>query len=1105
MILRKIRKQVAIGLTFVLTAALAFAFVNTNLFAEPGGTIFSLQEHMQGQNFGDAFDFGPRLQGAGGPSFTVVELNGAAYLQIAERTANWNAIDIHRTDLYIGDILTVTGFAYDPPEGTQMILGGAESPWNWAANTEVSADNYHFSLELTLNAGHFEDDQFVRFRVQTNDDGAEMTFYISEISIVRPEDAVPPADAPPAPAPQPPPAIGDGEGLLIYSLHSDAYVAGASGASNLDGTAFLEVSGTPSVSIENGVLYLTDRSENWHTIDVSLAALDLAFGGTYRFVASGTAEPGTQIAWHRSYAPWTFVSGLVDTPPTGEWVIDATLQYPFVPEMANLRIQTNAAPNVDLTINSISVYALGIAMDFQTLYYITFDNFEIHENYITAGAQMSGSLYNFDGNPVFRLENVTGDYTSGNGNYLRFDLPTPVAAGTYVRISWDVFVPSAENPGNRNIVGPGLNINSMFGQPTAQPTNDQDLSRNIGMDAWYTTTTQFMVSHEVGSHMEHLIFRFRVNDNEQQPSVLYIDNINVSYGGEAAFIPPEWDLGLPSLQEQFLPFFLFGNIYPTTSIMDQFDTRQMYLHHFNAITAENWHKPDNIAPGGFQIPTADSFDFSQADAIVDWAIQNDLTLVGHAFVWHSQSPNWLFWESDGVPHTRAQARENMHFYISTLANHFVQRGVLGKFYSWDVTNEVIASGGGTWNGDLDDWNAGDWRTQMRETSPWFMAYANGYNPAAGEHPSDFVYDAFVFARHYFPYSILYYNDYNEEVPAKRNAIAQMVEQLNERWANDFENNPEAVPVGQVYTGRLLIEAIGMQSHFHMPMGGWSTNFDNVRPAIERFAATGTILSVTELDITVGAHGAGATSFPDGLSDYYLQRQAELYARIFNYYLEFANYIQRVSLWGLADNQSWRAPGHPLIFDGSFTAKPAFFAILDTVANAPTPAVQAPNFVTTALPIAAAGSHYITQIAVERNNHSPVRFSATGLPQGLVMHSTTGVIEGTTTQVGTHEVSVTVSNLNFATPQTFTLTVAQGEGIAAPVEAPVAQVDIVDTEELVWIRQFAENLGFSVDWFEATQTITITNDAGFYTSFSPDNIVDGRAYVTLGFAEQLLEQ
>jgi len=385
---------------------------------------------------------------------------------------------------------------------------------------------------------------------------------------------------------------------------------------------------------------------------------------------------------------------------------------------------------------------------------------------------------------------------------------------------------------------------------------------------------------------------------------------------------PGWDLSLPSLAQVFEPYFMFGSIYSSSNVMNLPGTQEMFVHQFNAVTAENWHKPYNIAPRGFVRPEASEYDFNHADAIVNWAIENNITLIGHVLVWHSQSPDWLNLSAPGVPLTRAQARNNMEFHIRTMAEHFTAMGTIDAFHSWDVVNEAIASDGGTWDGNASDWHIGDWRTQMREDSPWFMAYANVYDPNAGEHPSDYVYDAFVFARRYFPNSILYYNDYNEEIPAKRNAIAQMVEQLNQRWAHDFENNPDAVPEGEKYTGRKLIEGIGMQSHYHLDQ--WRTNLNNVRPAIERFVATGAVISITELDITVGFQDHPLAAPLDAASQ---QRQGEAFARLMSYYMEFAEHIERVSLWGKADHQSWRAWGQPLLFDSNFHAKDAFFAII----------------------------------------------------------------------------------------------------------------------------------------------------------------------------------
>jgi len=488
-------------------------------------------------------------------------------------------------------------------------------------------------------------------------------------------------------------------------------------------------------------------------------------------------------------------------------------------------------------------------------------------------------------------------------------------------------------------------------------------------------------------------------------------------------VTPGWDLTLPSLAQVFAGYFYIGNIWSNNSFMNLFNTQEGFLHHFNAATAENSHKPISFSSGGFIRPDASVFNFSASDLIVNWALENNLLLTGHALVWHNQSPPWLYENAQRNPYTRAEARSNMEFFIRTISEHYDSLGLLGAFYAWDVLNEAFESGGGRWGAADNDWYGGDWRTQLRD-SPWLRAYANGYNESAGEHPSDYIYDAFVFARKYFPYSVLYYNDYNEEIPAKRNAIAQMTEQINLRWAFDSLNNPEAVPAGQTYTGRLLIEGIGMQSHYHLDQ--WRTNLDNLRPALERFAATGAILSITELDITAGGEGGSQpATLPVPMPQASLQRQADAYARIFGYYLEYADYIERISFWGKADNQSWRSWGQPLIFDASFKSKPAFDAIMDAVNSAAAPVVLVPVINSTTLPngrinVSYRGAH----LSAERNNNAPVSWSVIDgeLPPGLRLFSATGVIGGIPVRSGTYTFTIAAENMAGAGTRTFTITV-----------------------------------------------------------------------------------
>ena len=345
------------------------------------------------------------------------------------------------------------------------------------------------------------------------------------------------------------------------------------------------------------------------------------------------------------------------------------------------------------------------------------------------------------------------------------------------------------------------------------------------------------------------------------------------------------DLNLPSLHQTYAKHFLFGNIMSPYDL-DNSETLAFFCHHFNALTLENAMKPVYITTA------PDIYNFAEVDKMVEWANANNIKMIGHTFVWHGQSAPWLNRSQDDTPIERGQARANMQAFIKTYAGRYS-----GRIYSWDVMNEIFRDGG-----DF----TGNWRDHLRTNVHWYMAYENG--AAKGESGADYVFDAFYFARKYDPVAKLYYNDYNEEFPVKREAIAQMVEQTNEIW----RTHPE-------YDGRLLIEGIGMQSHCNP-----NTNLVHVRDSLVRFAKTGVKISITELDATVGSEQEPANPMTREQS----KQQAQMFAGLFNMYIEFAEHIERVSMWARHDGHSWRRWGAPVLFDAKSKAKEAYYAVLD---------------------------------------------------------------------------------------------------------------------------------------------------------------------------------
>jgi GH35 family endo-1,4-beta-xylanase len=382
---------------------------------------------------------------------------------------------------------------------------------------------------------------------------------------------------------------------------------------------------------------------------------------------------------------------------------------------------------------------------------------------------------------------------------------------------------------------------------------------------------------------------------------------------------PYWDLTLPSLAERWSDYFLFGNIIePRIIIGNTRNVVGMFLYHYNAVTAENAMKINAVAGGANQRTRPEALNLAGARAIVDFAEENDLYMVGHTLVWHSQSSPWLYQDSNGYL-TREEAKENMRWFIEQYAGEFE-----GRIHAWDVANEVFTDGGGANVASNSPegspvYDVGTWQRALRNNVPWYNAFANGADFDAGERAYDYIYYAFVFARRYAPSALLIYNDFNEESPHKRNAMANMTEALNERWYNDSENNPAYGNPNHPEYGRLLIEVIGMQAHYNS-----GTNLDHVRIAIERFAETGARIHVTELDI----HFAGSTIAPFTMSDMQAERQAAMYAQLFLWYEEFSDSIDRVTIWGREDATSWRGSDAATHFDRFYRPKPAFWAIYD---------------------------------------------------------------------------------------------------------------------------------------------------------------------------------
>ncbi len=433
-----------------------------------------------------------------------------------------------------------------------------------------------------------------------------------------------------------------------------------------------------------------------------------------------------------------------------------------------------------------------------------------------------------------------------------------------------------------------------------------------------------------------------------------------------SFTMPEGDVVLQTtfrpqmapLEHVYRDYFDVGNIWSGPQTYAEGSPNSATVdRHYSVMTAENAMKPIELLPNANIDPTTGEFTFrwDVADAFVDETLARGMDVHGHVLVWHGQSPSRI--NSGATGGTRALAKANMERYIREVLTHFS-----GRVVSWDVVNEAFVDG-------LDEFDPAtqDWRDFLRGGpnggfSLWYRAYANGADAAAGETPSDFLYDAFVFARTFGPEARLEYNDFNIfQSEGKAQAVIAMATDLNARYAAEHPEDP-----------RPLVEAIGLQSHNYINQTpafacsdltrlprlvdddaeewqpGACSDHASVERSLQLITEAGFTASVSELDLQVweawngqpeGDNPAGYRDLTDpSVADrisrdgftYWVGKitnraeleaiQAQRYAEYFAVYKKYSTDLNRVTFWGLTDRLNWRATHNPQLFNEDFSEK-----------------------------------------------------------------------------------------------------------------------------------------------------------------------------------------
>ena len=297
---------------------------------------------------------------------------------------------------------------------------------------------------------------------------------------------------------------------------------------------------------------------------------------------------------------------------------------------------------------------------------------------------------------------------------------------------------------------------------------------------------------------------------------------------------------------------------------------------FNSITAENDMKVGEIHP------KEDVWNWGTADSIADFCRKNGIRLRGHNLCWHSQFADWMFVDKKGKPVKKEVFYQRLRDHIHTVVNRYKD-----IVYAWDVVNEAMADQAFGWPG--------------RPANPYRDSKL--YQLCGDE----FIAKAFEFAHEADPNALLFYNDYNECDPGKRDRIYNMVKKMQDA----------GVP----------IHGIGMQGHYNI----YGPSEEDIDAAITKYAQLVKHIHVTELDLRTNTEQGGQLRFSRGeakpQAPYIATLQEDQYNRIFRIFRKHKDVIDNVTFWNLGDRDSWLGVNnHPLPFDENYKPKRSYYVL-----------------------------------------------------------------------------------------------------------------------------------------------------------------------------------
>ncbi|TBN05459.1 1,4-beta-xylanase [Hyunsoonleella flava] len=289
---------------------------------------------------------------------------------------------------------------------------------------------------------------------------------------------------------------------------------------------------------------------------------------------------------------------------------------------------------------------------------------------------------------------------------------------------------------------------------------------------------------------------------------------------------------------------------------------EILAREFNNLTAE-FEMKMNI-----MYPSQGNYDFTAADAIVDYGIANNMDIHGHTLIWHTATPQWV----ENFSGTDEEFEAIIKDYITTVLTRYA-----GKVRSWDVVNEAVEDG----------------TNQLRNTV---------FRTRMGD---DYIEKCYQFARDADPNVLLFYNDYNITFDAgKQSAMFAIVDNL---------------------ASKNLIDGVGAQMHiaYNFPSAA------QIQGVVNGTVSRGLKMHFSELDIRANPNN-DITSLTDARATAQENKFKEV-VEIYNTIPDANKFALTVwgmrdnETW-LID--FWGQPDWPLLYDSNFNAKKAYRGFLE---------------------------------------------------------------------------------------------------------------------------------------------------------------------------------